>query len=395
MIMDTSGNPEHFSKLVFLFTKQELRFGLLRIKQSIRHLAGTTRVNGVVIEVLKVSGGVCTALIAIFDRLQSYLHLRELTNNVIPDESSPVKMGALFNDVLMSNGFGFIKNHLGFILALKHYKNFVESFKNFVFPFAHLYFKNLILPEHFSIYDNCFAFIYYAVSTQMDLIVKKVEEYKSMMLRTGIDYVAKKHFGSQGSHKQFKEKPFFVWRNAQYKGAILKLLSGEEVVFTSDITNSTLTDNAIKLNYMDFYFKSKDETTQKRIDDVLLYFWINAEHSGNSQYRYDNHIYVTTSQSVKFSYSFQIDENGDRTGSSTSYTSLKNANIMLSPYTSWKLSIEEALPDNKITFKDLMVFKNDVDIELGGYGYYISKVQFDSNKHLLNVEKYYKPIGNL
>lgn len=233
--------------------------------------------------------------IAVFDKLQNYLQLRKL-ENLIVNSSVLVTTSTVYTDVLLSKDFEFFTRHFCSNLVLMHYKTAVVSLKKHVFSIADSYLEGLISLEHFNPYES-FENIFSTVLTQVSEISKKVEDYKTLVL-SGDGIMSRKDFGSRSSHPS---EPFLVRGYDQHKDAISKLLSGEKVVLTADIFQSNLSESATKLNSLNFYSKVKNEKIQKKIDDVLKTFSINAKHSGNNQYRYKDHIFVTPSGSLKLS----------------------------------------------------------------------------------------------
>lgn len=204
--------------------------------------------------------------------------------------------------------------------------------------------------------------------------------------------MSRKDFGSRHVHPS---EPFFVWGQDKYKNAISTLLSGGTVVLTAGITKSELSESAIKLNSVDFYFKAKDEKIQKNIDNVLKTFMVNAKHFGNSQYRFGDHVYLTTSDSLDLAYVYEENEHGNPVLFGGAYEFMKNADVMLSPYTTWEIYLIDLGPslEGNYTFLDLAKFKDDVELELGGNGYYMEKEKLETFEQ--SVKKYYKSIGEL
>lgn len=349
MIRDTSGIPDQLSKLVFTYTKRELTFSLYKIEQNVGKLTERFKRNKTVVGMLKGVRETCTAYIAVFDKLQNYLEFRKL-ENLIVNPNALVKTGTLFTDVLLSKDLEFLTRHLCSNQALMHYKTSVLSLKNYVYPIAESYLVDLILPEHLNPYES-FENIFSTVLTQIGEMLKKVEDYKNLL--TGVGIICRKDFGSRNAHPS---EPFFVWGQDQHKYAISKLLSGGTVVLSADITMSKRSESEIKLNFVDF--KAKNEKIQENIDDVLKTFMINAKHSGNSQYRYGNHIYLTTSKCLELSNVYDHNEHGNPVLNEGQYEDIRNVDVMLSPYTSWERSLINLGPplEENDSFKDLSAF---------------------------------------
>lgn len=216
-------------------------------------------------------------------------------------------------------------------IAVQRHKVAVDAFKQFVFPFAHTYFKGLILPTHLKLADNKINItienLVYKAVTEIDHIKSKLELYKQTV---------SKQDGCIGSG-EFKSnyhssEPFFVWNNQEHKSMISKLLSGETVTVKADVTASPYDMDAIKINVIDFTFKSKDQTKQLEINNTLKGFQITAIHLGNSYYRYNNTVYRMMTPSRAIWYYFEKNPKGEPVHKSTSYEKIKTGDFMLSPY---------------------------------------------------------------
>ncbi|CAG8763383.1 5554_t:CDS:1, partial [Gigaspora rosea] len=68
------------------------------------------------------------------------------------------------------------------------------------------------------------------------------------------------------------------------------------------------------------------------------------------------------------------------------YNKIKRGELMLSPYTMWKIKLE---PINKADFNKISKYEKEVDLELVGLGKYI-RDRKDSDDLNLIVENYYK-----
>ncbi|GIY18028.1 uncharacterized protein CEXT_427171 [Caerostris extrusa] len=166
-------------------------------------------------------------------------------------------------------------------------------------------------------------------------------------------------------------EPFFVWKNEEYGNLLAKLLSGQSVLLKADVKMSPANKDAIKFSLIELYFNSKNETTQSRINEILKGFDIIANHLGNSYYRYDNKIYLITSDSQSIFYSIEKNTAGEPVRKNWVYQKLKNGDLMLSLYTLWEIKMINST--SKISFRDLEVYKNKIDLELSGFGSYVTK----------------------
>jgi hypothetical protein len=112
-------------------------------------------------------------------------------------------------------------------------------------------------------------------------------------------------------------------------------------------------------------------------------------HLGNSYYRYNDKIYPMTTNSQDISYYFERNSNGEPVHRSLAYDKLKNGDFMLSPYALWKIKLINMENKCKFSFENLETYKDEINLELAGNGYYIHK---GGVKEDLMVESYYKAI---
>lgn len=382
VILSAFENPDKVSTLACEISKWNIPLILNSIRRKSKPFPDSYQAKDYPVHIIDYLGGASSALTAVFEQIQNYLQQKQLESH-IADSSYAISKGIKFSDKVFEEKYERIKKGLGSNLVLQHYKKATGTFKQFVFPIADLYFKDIILPSHLNIYDGIADIVSMAI-TQIDLMLNKVEDYKKSML-DGDGIVGRKDFGGR---KFRSENPFFVWKNDQYKDVIANLMSGNEVTVTAEINNSDLKDYAIKFNRIDFYFTSHNETVQESVNSIMEYFEITVSHLGNSHYRYGDDIYLITSDPLNIIYLYENDENGRSLHSGGAYEFLENVDITLSPFASWKIKLDLQYDDS--SFDDLMVFKDYVDLEMGGNGFYISHEK--ENTLDLKVKKYYKPL---
>ena len=147
---------------------------------------------------------------------------------------------------------------------------------------------------------------------------------------------------------------------------------------------SPLDKDSIKFNLIEINLRTANETRQRILDNKLKRFKVRATHLGNSYYRYDKKYYVITCQSHSIEYSFEKDSMGLPVHRNSVYKKIKNGDLMLSPYAMWKIELLKMT--SSISFDELTLFENEVDIELVGSGTYVTK----GNENL-RVERHYEP----
>ncbi|CAG8592042.1 32420_t:CDS:1 [Gigaspora margarita] len=179
-------------------------------------------------------------------------------------------------------------------------------------------------------------------------------------------------------------QPFFVWENKTYSQEISKLLNGEEVTIYADITKSDHNNkNAIKFNEIGikFRYKPEDKAEQNNMDNELNNFILSMCHLGDSYYKYNDKFYKIRNTKYNIICGFKKDNDGEPFPRNEIYKKIKKGELMLSPYTMWKIK----LYNDDANFSKLKKYEKVVDLELVELGKYIQ----NSNDLSRKVEKYY------
>ncbi|GBN24043.1 hypothetical protein AVEN_265363-1 [Araneus ventricosus] len=326
---------------------------------------------------------VMTTLINIYGRIQSYQDQQNLAN-YIADISSVASSSINIKNQQLVNAV----NHLEFVIraniVVKQYKSAIDAFKQWVFPFADDYIEKPMLPSQLELNKNIQNLVQNA-TREIETIKQKLDLYDASV-KNGDQYLECEEFSS----RYVSSKPFFVWKKEEYGSLISSLLSGKEVVLKADIKDSVPHKDAIKFSEIDFDFKIKNETAQSVLSEILKGFDIRATHLGNSYYRYANKTFLITSDSVTISYSYERNDDGMPIRSNNVYNKLKSGDLLLSPYTLWEVRMINKT--NKYSFQDLESYKNEIDVELSGFGSYVDTNVFkpavvvynSTNLHLAN-----------
>ncbi|GBN84605.1 hypothetical protein AVEN_232252-1 [Araneus ventricosus] len=305
---------------------------------------------------------VMITLINIYDRIQSYQDQQNLAN-YIADISSVAASSINIKNQQLVNAV----NHLEFVIraniVLNQYKSAIDAFKQWVFPFADDYIEKPMLPSQLELDKNIQNLVQNA-TREIETIKQKLDLYDASV-KNGDQYLECEEFSS----RYVSSKPFFVWKKEEYGSLISSLLSGKEVVLKADIKDSVPHKDAIKFSEIDFDFKIKNETAQSVLSEILKGFDIRATHLGNSYYRYANKTFLITSDSVTISYSYERNDDGMPIRSNNVYNKLKSGDLLLSPYTLWEVRMINKT--NKYSFQDLESYKNEINVELSGFGSYV------------------------
>ncbi|KAF8764966.1 hypothetical protein HNY73_022989 [Argiope bruennichi] len=301
-------------------------------------------------------------LITIYDRIQQYQDEQILSNHIANICSISTSTLSITDRNLVN-----VTNHLEWSirssLVLKHYQTALNAFKQWVFPFASHYLEESMMPSHLQVDGNMRGLVFNAAK-QIGNLKKKISLYKASARETDEILIRGEFNNPCGSCD-----PFFVWKDEKYRSEISKLLSGQAVALKSDVRLSEPGKDAIKFRLIKLYFRSKNESVQTQLDETLKMFDISATHIGNSYYRYDEEIYLITSPKKTILYSFEENSRtGDPVRENEVYAKIKSGDLMLSPYTMWIFKLNAT---RKSTFRELSIYKGEIDLELEGKGSYV------------------------
>ncbi|GFS60639.1 uncharacterized protein TNIN_366101 [Trichonephila inaurata madagascariensis] len=353
-------------------TKWKVQTTLKDIKLQMQQLTQGFQVKNNLARCIEKLEEIIVTIIRIYDRIQNYQEQQNVAN-YIADISSSSSCVINIDDSKLVSAVNHLESLIRSNIVLKQYKTIIYSFKQWVFPFAHDYLKKSQLPSHLELEKSL-----------ENLAMKAITEIKNLKTKIGLYKISvtendKSIQSSEFNSRYVSTEPFFVWKNEEHKNIISKLLSGKKVAVKSDVNYSASDKDAIKFTSIEFYFKSKDESLQPELNNVLNGFDVKATHMGNSYYRYKDKIYLITSNSQTISYSFEKNAIGEPIRKNNVFSKIKKGDLMLSPYTVWEIQITSS--GGKISFQDLEIYKDQIDLELVGCGSYITT---DTNTGLIN-----------
>ncbi|MCX4084119.1 hypothetical protein N7281_04555 [Rickettsia hoogstraalii] len=392
-LRDVADKLDNKSSVALDVTKWQVQSTIRDMKLQMQQMTQGFKVKDNLARCIEKLEETMTVLINVYDHIQNYQKDQNLgnyianINSITADDIDIIVNPKLGED--LRNAIRDLEITVRSSIVLQRHQVAIYAFKQFVFPFVHDYLKGLVLPSHLKLgganqNNTTLENLVYAATTQIEEIKSKLEQYKRSLT---------KHDGPIGtgefnSHYD-STQPFFVWKNEQHKNVISKLLSGQEIIVKADIMNSSPDEDAIKFNTIELNFKSKNETSQFEVNNILKGFNISMTHLGNSYYRYNDKIYPMTTNSQDIWYYFEKNNNSEPVRRSLAYDKLKNGDFMLSPYALWKIKLINVKNKNNFSFKDLETYKDKIDLELGGNGYYVNKGGVNED---LMVERYYKAI---
>lgn len=381
-ISNLSQNLQNLSQVALIVAEYDMKQLFQSITDFITNFTEEFKAQAMFINTLNNVQGTFDVLFSVFNQIQEYVREINFANQMADLVSEGVTSIAI-TDTEYVKSISKLATTISSNIVLMYYKPAISAFKQFVFPFAHDYFKELILPKNLDLQSNLTDLII-SVDLQIHHLSNKLQYYKSIVKTSHSGGVHRTKFNSF----RLSTKPFFIWKNEQHREMISQLLSGQEVVAYADIKESVPSKDAVKFSEVGIYLKTKNQTAQTELNKYLETLQITMLHFGNSYYRYNHTFYLITSSSVRISFSFD-NENGEPIDRSDTYDKIKQGSYMLSPYALWKFKISYI--HEKLSFDKLKVYENEVDVELVGKGSYIDSTELRGTD--LKEDMYYEPLN--
>jgi hypothetical protein len=130
----------------------------------------------------------------------------------------------------------------------------------------------------------------------------------------------------------------------EYQDTIFDLLNGKEVTLKSDVLSSFA--NAVKFFDIRLEFTTKDANDQQLLDSVLKNMNIKLTHMGHSQYKCGEKFFMISHQQQIIEFSFEKGANGEPLRSNNVFKKIRSGDILLSPYTLWKVHLVDKYKRN-------------------------------------------------
>ncbi|CAG8588788.1 6910_t:CDS:2, partial [Dentiscutata heterogama] len=353
-------------------TKWQVQTSLKEIKYTIQQISKGFSAQEIGRYIEKLDEGM-TTLINIYDRIQEYYDQINLAN-YIAHINSP--MAIEIDDKDLKNDIDELEKKIKFSIVKGYLKRARSAFKQWAFPFANEY--SNVLNSQLDEEDTK------SIIKQIDDLHLKVQERNVYVIKE-IDNLKYSDFNSENISTQ----PFFVWENNNYSQEISEFLVGKEIKVKADITKTDSHKCAVKFNEIGIRLKSKDNKIQDEINNELKNFDVYMTHLGDSYYRYSDKFYVIRSNEQYIEYSFEKNKEGKPVRNNRAYERIRNDELMLSPYTTWKIKLkrETKYVDSKNAgFDKLKTYEKKVDLELVGRGLYVD----EEGSNDLMVGTYYK-----
>lgn len=147
-----------------------------------------------------------------------------------------------------------------------------------------------------------------------------------------------------------ESSPLYVWKYADFKDEITKLLSGEKVTLNANILNSFSHDrfgveNGIRFSKISLMFKFADKSRQYAFNKTINGIGVEMSTIGNNYFRCDDRIYyVPTDASTMLRYRIKSDRYMDITEPNGMYPAVlaREDYPFLSPYNVWQMQLDSS-----------------------------------------------------
>lgn len=364
-------------------SKWQIQTMLRDVKMLFRRMSKEFMVQDALLRCIdKIDEGM-NILIDVYDRIDSYFENARLAAMIVTVTSAHSGTTITTSDTQMNEALVRLRKIIHTNLILDQYEAVMHALKQHIFPFADAYLGKFRLPDNLKFNDT-------ELLTQIAL--EQIEELRKHMKQSRIwigeyDREIFKNIEFSNSNSSIA-RPFYVWKDRQFNGEIVKLLQGEEVTLNADITKG-LNQNAVKFNEIGIHFKAKSESVQSELDAELNHFGVSMAMVGNSYFRCGTRFYSNVvEENVVIDFSLKKDANGWPSISNEVYHKIHDTNYFLSPYAMWSIQlIKLNLSNSDENLEQLSQFSNDIlELELIGRGQFLKDNGFASqeicNKHL-------------
>lgn len=302
-------------------------------------------------------------IINIFDRIQNYQEQTEfavyLSQLHLADYRNLNVDNVQLRDTINQLQFNLQSN-----IILGQYDRAVDAFKQAIFPFAAEYLDIYQLPAALLTTSKTDQNMDSVIGTVVDNI-KSLNERIQIMNTTVINKNDMSIYNAYFDSSDNANGPFYVWQNSDVREKVEQLFAGQKIYLLADVKKSSKL-NAVKFRSIGLGFRSSNSSMNDRLNEILQSFHLSLTHMGESNYRCDNQFYTIHSRPLIIDSSF-----GERKDAPTvrnfAYDKLNAGIPLLSPYTLWAVQLSHG------QFDSLRGFADSVDIELNGYGQYVSE----------------------
>lgn len=302
-------------------------------------------------------------IIFLFDAYDHIGNLNKSVNGFVDTISGELQYS---HDSTLNDATKKLEKIIQMNVILEKYELAVKAFEKRLFPFANkILMSDLQLPRDLQPDDN--EKLAKVVINRFYYLKEKVKSLDVLLIGTYDDFVL--------SDIEFSSKetslvgPFFKYEfSSENYEKKLKLLRGEEIQLEANINEVTRFYglDAIKFNEIGIKLII-DSNKQNALNLELEKYVVTMTMIGKSDYRCDKKIHsFALDGNISFTYSFKRNSKGQPVMKNYVYQKIYGNYYFLSPYTTWKIKIQNLSTGNLSSFE-----KDKIDLELFGRGQYI------------------------
>lgn len=327
---------------------------LADVKSSFNEISANFKANDDLnICIQKITEAI-TTVIEVHNQIDSYRDTQQLANLIADISNTPNQIHSTD-----PKWFDDMKTQIKKNLVIEQYEMAMSAVKHHMFPFV-----GEFLLESDKIYRN--------VTDEKDLIAKVALKIDQMLDQINNDkaLVTRNKNHVAGPYNFEKDEAFYRWNQNGFNSEMHSLFNGSKVTFYADI-NRGLALSGIKFNKIWIRFVLSDSNKEREFNEKLdqLKVRFEMEMEGNTYYRCDNRIYyMPLDEPIQFFLTLNNTNPKEIRDPGGAYETLQQNAFFLSPYTTWKISLEAK------NLESLKLFSDDVSaILLEGTGKHLEK----------------------
>ncbi|OXU30064.1 hypothetical protein TSAR_017053 [Trichomalopsis sarcophagae] len=360
-------------------SKWKIQGMLMLLKSEMRKMTEGLSVQEDIARLMEELNYALSTMIDVYDRIQDYRDRKELADYIKDINPTASDTETIIRDVTLKNAVDKLKLIIQSNIVLEEHERAIFAIKQRVYPMAHKFLAEYQLPFASNL----------SISALATKAAEKLRNIKNQIEVDNITILKEDKFWFDDAPFTVEDGargPFYVWKYAENKQAISRLLRGKEITLKSHITKSNPEFSAVKFRFVGIKFNFADKAAQKEFEGILKDFKLTMVHMGNSQYKCNDKFHVIMNDKHNFTveYSTLL---GNRV-----HSKIKKQEALLSPYTSWTISLQQNLL--KRDFASLAQYENmTIDLALEGNGTYIHNTDERFIVHKIcndDLAKYYK-----
>lgn len=338
---------------------------LQNIRKEMKSIATLGGSEGQLISILDKLEQAVLLNINLYSEISYFQEQKRLGDYISKLHTVPLQKVGNISNIKLATTLSQLDRQIHLDLLLFQYRIGLAAFQQWVFPFADMYLRDLMIPPTFPTLNISDAG--QLLTNRVTTLTQRLNDYKTQIVGGHDTFLLHNRFSSSLK----SSRPFYTWKSERWEDSIRDFLAGEEVQLLADIGSSPGGKDAVKFTEIELNFKFSEENSKRESDfmDELKHFGVSLIHSGLSYYRYKEEVFLIWGQNVTLRYNFEKSE-GRYTGRNGVVEKLRKGDFLLSPYAMWTMRLYR-VNGNEGSFKNLQRFAPLIDLELEGTGTYV------------------------